>query len=137
MSQEIQKNVQFHQERSTIFEQPSLSKYELYLRQLRSLNKTVSQVGSQSNEDNRSVEVQTDEIEMESKGAQFQFGDDDTMLVSLLTALKNGDSLADLAGVHRQDSSSSVSSQATLAHFLRHATPVLFYLRHPRLFHTF
>jgi len=111
-----------------------MSTYDLYLRQLRSLIKTVSQEGSQSNEDNRSVEVQTDEIETDSKGGQFQFGDDDTMLVNILAALKNGDGLAKFTEFHHQDASSSVASQATLAHFLRHATPVFFAEKHLALF---
>jgi hypothetical protein len=125
-AQEIKKVVQFHQERSTMFEQASMSAYDLYLRRLRSQSKTVSQEGSQSNEDDRSVEVQTDDIETASQEAQFQFGDDDTQFANLLAAARSGlAAVMDLQHGASAFSPEASSSHGTLARFLRQSTPVI------------
>ena len=102
-------------------EQLPLNLYELYSRRLRGQSAAFSQQGCQSNEDDRSVEVQTDETETREQEMQFQFGDDCTQFENLLAAMREGEV---------QESPES-STQATahlgvsLPRFLRHSTPVM------------
>merc|ERR1719502_1001018 len=48
------------------------------------------QSGCQSNEDCRSVEIQTEEVFCEHQEVQFHFGDDDTRFENLLSAMLSG-----------------------------------------------
>ena len=70
--------------------QTPLSPYELYQRRLRGNKCDMMQSGCQSNEDCRSVEIQTEEIFCEDQEVQFQFGDDDTRFENLLSAMLSG-----------------------------------------------
>jgi len=83
----LKQHVQFSQERFVAFESPPLTEYELYLRSLRSANSTICQQTTQSNEDSRSVEVQTEPLATADKEAQFQNGDDDTQFENLIASL--------------------------------------------------
>merc|ERR1719230_1257296 len=85
---EIKKYVQFREERFTAYEQSPLSPYDLFQRQLRS-NTTIAQKACQSNEDDRTVEVQTEDVQLMDKEVQFQLGDD-TQFENLLSAMQGG-----------------------------------------------
>ncbi|CAM9298502.1 unnamed protein product [Scytosiphon promiscuus] len=74
---------------SRIFDQAPILPIDLYHRMLRGQPAMIRQAGSQTNEDARSVDVQTDEIFRVDKEAQFHLGHDDTALENLMRRLRS------------------------------------------------
>eukprot|EP00752_Nemacystus_decipiens_P007144 g6397.t1 len=72
-----------------LFDQAPISPIDLYHRRLRAQPAFIRQAGSQTNEDARSVEVQTDEIVCADKEVQFHLGHDDTALENLMRRLRS------------------------------------------------
>ena len=124
-AKELRSLIQFHQERFLVFEQAPSTPYELYQRSLRSLDSSIAQKGSQSNEDDRTVDTQTDETAMVDQEMQFQDGQDDTHFENLLSALQSGclveSSLEDYMGLASQ---ATPPTTGDLSRFLRFSTPV-------------
>mmetsp|Transcript_105651 Transcript_105651/g.305413 ORF Transcript_105651/g.305413 Transcript_105651/m.305413 type:complete len:518 (+) Transcript_105651:924-2477(+) len=122
--QELKKLVQLHQERFVAFEQPPLSEYDLYQRKLRS-NTSIAQKGSQSNEDDRTVDTQTDEVGCADSEIQFQLGDD-TQFENLLSAMQSGqeglrqEALDGL--LEKREVVGNAVGTNNLSHFLQHAS---------------
>ncbi|CAM9530285.1 unnamed protein product, partial [Hapterophycus canaliculatus] len=76
-------------ESSRLFDQAPILPIDLYHRRLRGQLATIRQAGSQTNEDARSVDVQTEEIFRMDKEVQFHLGHDDTALENLMRRLRS------------------------------------------------
>ncbi len=63
------------------------SRYDLYLQNLRKLNSPIKQVGTPNDMDSRDIEVNTDDVAMDSKEVQFSYGDD-TLMYQLIDAVR-------------------------------------------------
>jgi hypothetical protein len=105
-----------------------LGPYDCYRARLRSAAvDTVQQAGCQSNEDDRSVEVQTDDVTVKNGEVQFQCGDD-TAFETLLTAMKRGErwQLADALEYFRvaQGALQADSPKIGLSGFLQNSSEV-------------
>lgn len=100
-----------------------MSAYDLYMRKLRSNGSAIAQKASQSNEDDRTIDVQTDEVLSTDQEMQFQFGDDDTQFENLLATTKQNKLYGRSGFVHQSTVSTGVSA-GTLNRFLRQASHV-------------
>ncbi|CAM9720835.1 unnamed protein product, partial [Ectocarpus fasciculatus] len=72
-----------------LFDQAPILPIDLYHRRLRGQPALIRQAGTQTNEDARSVEGQTDEIVQSNKEVQFHLGHDDTALENLMRRLRS------------------------------------------------
>ncbi|CAM9665679.1 unnamed protein product [Ectocarpus sp. 4 AP-2014] len=72
-----------------LFDQAPILPIDLYHRRLRGQPASIRQAGTQTNDDARSVEGQTDEIVQSHKEIQFHLGHDDTALENLMRRLRS------------------------------------------------
>ncbi|CAB1117592.1 unnamed protein product [Ectocarpus sp. CCAP 1310/34] len=72
-----------------LFDQAPILPIDLYHRRLRGQSALIRQAGTQTNDDARSVEGQTDEIVHSHKEVQFHLGHDDTALENLMRRLRS------------------------------------------------
>ncbi|CAM9816841.1 unnamed protein product [Ectocarpus sp. 6 AP-2014] len=72
-----------------LFDQVPILPIDLYHRRLRGQPALIRQAGTQTNDDARSVEGQTDEIVQSHKEVQFHLGHDDTALENLMRRLRS------------------------------------------------
>ena len=105
--------------------QATLSAFDLYQRKLRSREPGEAQKGTQSNEDDRSVEVQTEEISTSTQEVQFQFGDDGTDFSNLVAATEGGRAANGVLEKFLSKRPHSLPAPGGLSTFLKHSTQVM------------
>jgi hypothetical protein len=91
--------------------------YELYLRQLRSNNSSIKQIGVPNENNTRTIEVNTDDIPTADKEVQFSYGDD-TLLFNIMRVISerkhkvsNESDLSILAEANTMSTSDNVKSK--------------------------
>jgi len=84
----LKQQLKFNQEKFVCLDQSPLSEYDLYIRKLHNLKGSIAQKSSQSNEDDREIETQTDDIEVKEQEVQFQCGNDDTNFYNLISTIE-------------------------------------------------
>ena len=93
--------------------------YELYLRQLRSNNSSIKQIGVPNENNTRTIEVNTDDIVTADKEVQFSYGDD-TLLFNIMRVVnerksKNNqeNNLSILAEANIMNTNGNIKSKTT------------------------
>ncbi|CAM9643070.1 unnamed protein product [Chrysoparadoxa australica] len=87
---DVLSSIQLVAERFTVLNMPPVGPYELYQRKLRVAGGAprLQQTSQQTRDDDRSIEVQTEEVLCVDKEMQFSLGCDDTCLDNLMAAMQ-------------------------------------------------
>jgi hypothetical protein len=127
---QLKQQIKFNQEKFIAYDQTPLSNYDLYMRKLHNSSSnhgtTIAQKSTQSNEDDREIETQTDEIEVKHEEAQFQCGDDDTVFFNLISGLNSFHSKEERRSVllAYEPEGAKKTSTGSLSRFLRKTSKV-------------